>query len=595
LKEDKKLDARKKSGIVLEKRSAEKSYSSSELNDELEKLVKTFQEELDKAQELSDEEFVEVFADELGVIEDEDLCECCGERRRDKSRGKNYPYCSVCRENMKYYPLNFSGIITAVVFIAVSFLFNVLNSGFTETLALNSAIAVIGILPTLFFSKSISNVICESGVFSLLFIKLLDCERLISLSRNKSKGSVSGAIIVGFIAGFFTLAFTRSEILTFIILLTITSVFMCRPETAVLTISLLFVLPSNGFVMYFICVAIFSYFVKVLRGKRSFYFHFYDLSPILFLILCLLQNEDDSFSVIAVIVPLIYFLYSGVVGNEETSRKCIKNIAISSTVYALYTILNWFISDKFTSFFNLWNDFREKKYIIENSESVSMIYGCAIVIIIALILNGDIKKRIAFLGVIINIVALMFCGAEVVLFACCISIIVLSFAIHKNKIVVLFVSSAVLFACFKFFSAMENIYSSIENSVSLLAEYKTYIWYGVKDSNSLYGSEGISNAGNLWIQLLFWGAIVALICVIAAAVVFVRNGLSVVRTNTKVSLKFTSVAIACVSIVYIISSFGCFSWEDLRVFLLFWIIGGLSSSSRRYYKIENETYEFLQT
>ncbi len=120
MKEEKNIGSRKKSDIVLEKKSAEKSYSSSELNDELEKLVKTFQAELDKAQELSEEEFVEVFADDLGIIEDEDLCECCGERRRDKSRNKNYPYCAVCRDNMRYYPLSLSGIFTAVVLIVVA-------------------------------------------------------------------------------------------------------------------------------------------------------------------------------------------------------------------------------------------------------------------------------------------------------------------------------------------------------------------------------------------------------------------------------------------------------------------------------------------
>lgn len=120
MKEEKNFDSQKKKNIVLEKKSAQKAYSATDLDDELEKLVKTFQEELDKAQELSDEEFVEVFADEFGIIEDEDLCECCGERRRDKKRGKNYPYCSVCRDNMRYYPLSLPSVFSALVLIVVA-------------------------------------------------------------------------------------------------------------------------------------------------------------------------------------------------------------------------------------------------------------------------------------------------------------------------------------------------------------------------------------------------------------------------------------------------------------------------------------------
>lgn len=120
MKEDKKINTSKKKEIVFEKKSAERDYSSNDLNDELERLAQTFREELEKAEELSDEEFIEVFADDLGVIEDEDLCECCGERRKDRSRNKDYQYCSVCRENMKYYPFSRPFLITTIVLFLVA-------------------------------------------------------------------------------------------------------------------------------------------------------------------------------------------------------------------------------------------------------------------------------------------------------------------------------------------------------------------------------------------------------------------------------------------------------------------------------------------
>lgn len=120
MKDEKKVNNNSKEEIVLEKNSAENEYSDSQLDDELEKLAQTFREELKKAQELSDEEFVEAYVDDFGVILEEELCECCGERRKDKTRGEGYQYCPVCRENMKIYPISIPNTIVTIVLVVLS-------------------------------------------------------------------------------------------------------------------------------------------------------------------------------------------------------------------------------------------------------------------------------------------------------------------------------------------------------------------------------------------------------------------------------------------------------------------------------------------
>ncbi len=120
MKEENKITNEEKEERVIEKRSSQDEYTKSELDVELEKLAQTFRDELKKAQEMSDEEFEEVYADEQGIITEAELCECCGERRKDKSRGDSYQYCSVCRENMKLQPLGFQNILVAVVLLIVA-------------------------------------------------------------------------------------------------------------------------------------------------------------------------------------------------------------------------------------------------------------------------------------------------------------------------------------------------------------------------------------------------------------------------------------------------------------------------------------------
>lgn len=98
------------------------NYEQETLNDELEKLAETFRTELKKAKEQGEVKVSEneVVDENDNVIPQEELCECCGERRKDTSVSQNYAYCSECRELMKRYPLNFSSVVVALAIILVA-------------------------------------------------------------------------------------------------------------------------------------------------------------------------------------------------------------------------------------------------------------------------------------------------------------------------------------------------------------------------------------------------------------------------------------------------------------------------------------------
>ena len=107
-------------------------YTNAQLNDELERLADTFRNELKKAQSMTEEELIkngliiQQFEDEEGVIPEEELCQCCGEQRRDKSFGENYEYCRSCREAMKRYPISIYNwvLVAAAVFVSVVSIFS---------------------------------------------------------------------------------------------------------------------------------------------------------------------------------------------------------------------------------------------------------------------------------------------------------------------------------------------------------------------------------------------------------------------------------------------------------------------------------------
>ena len=95
-------------------------YNMSTLDEELERLADMFREELKN----QSEEEVEVLRDSQGIIYEDEVCECCGERRR----AKNSEYCKTCQEAMRKYPLSPSmiAVAAAVLFFAI---FSVVNFG----------------------------------------------------------------------------------------------------------------------------------------------------------------------------------------------------------------------------------------------------------------------------------------------------------------------------------------------------------------------------------------------------------------------------------------------------------------------------------
>ncbi|MCM1543853.1 MAG: hypothetical protein NC110_01000 [Ruminococcus sp.] len=118
---------------VFDEAENEVNEQDEALEKELNEIRDMFQQELDKAasgeaddsemliQELDEiHEDAETDEDDDGEIPEDELCECCGEKRRDESFGEDYPYCAECREMMKRNPLNWFGVIAIVLTIGIT-------------------------------------------------------------------------------------------------------------------------------------------------------------------------------------------------------------------------------------------------------------------------------------------------------------------------------------------------------------------------------------------------------------------------------------------------------------------------------------------
>lgn len=106
------------------------------VKNEMEKLAKTFQQELDKAkQEASsaEEDAPEILIqgledipekaepNEPEEIPEDELCECCGEKRRGTYDDPDSCYCNDCDEGLRHYPFDFLKVFLTLAVLALVF------------------------------------------------------------------------------------------------------------------------------------------------------------------------------------------------------------------------------------------------------------------------------------------------------------------------------------------------------------------------------------------------------------------------------------------------------------------------------------------
>lgn len=123
------------------------------LHDEMEELAKVFQAELDRAKaeaksvaenapvdpeiELSDAAQIPPAAEktvaENAPIPEEELCDCCGEKRRGTAKDPTSPFCTECDAGLRHYPFDFLNIFFAIIAICFVFYGGYVFANHTET------------------------------------------------------------------------------------------------------------------------------------------------------------------------------------------------------------------------------------------------------------------------------------------------------------------------------------------------------------------------------------------------------------------------------------------------------------------------------
>lgn len=134
-----------------EKEEAVREFEQAkQIHDEMEELAKVFQEELDQTKKEAEEHPESILsapkaeaeaeaeasvADESSEIPEEELCECCGTKRRGTEKNPDSAYCEECETGLRHYPFDILNVILVLAALALVFYGGFVFANHTPTYA----------------------------------------------------------------------------------------------------------------------------------------------------------------------------------------------------------------------------------------------------------------------------------------------------------------------------------------------------------------------------------------------------------------------------------------------------------------------------
>jgi len=472
-------------------------------------------------------------------------------------------------------------------------------------------------LPLLPARISLSNAVVNSRIMSFLLFDFAGIRReSVHLSENtRSSGTI--AFTLGTLFGILTYAVSPLVISAAVIGAVGGYLVLLMPEIGVVMLfAALAYLPTMALAALTVYTA-FCYFLKVVRGKRIFRIKLLDGAVIAFMAVTLLGGVV-SVAPSATVKPAMlfvcfmcgYILTVNLIRSSRWVTRCFNALAVSSFGVAALGVFEYF----FGSVSSVWQDedlFSDIKGRVvstfDNPNVLAEYLIMSLPVLMALFLIS--KKRSERFGWFILGVTGAAClvltwsrGAWLGMMAG----IVIFFLIYSRKtmVVMLFGVAAVPFLPFVLPASIVNRFMSIGNLADSSTNYRVNIWRGtlemiedhllsgigigngafsvVYPKYSLMGIESAPHSHNLYLQITLETGIFGILIFAAVIFIFCQCAISQYadksyKPNDRNRL-LSAAAFSGIAAV-LVQGMTDYVWYNYRIFLLFWLLIGLTAAS----------------
>jgi len=478
------------------------------------------------------------------------------------------------------------------------------------------AILIIVSLPMFFSSKSVGELLENSVIMRSVLIEGLGIsEESLTLKNTRNSGKYALPFLFGIIAGIITYFFNIIYVIIFFLVFIIISIVIILPEIGVLCVA--FLTPAfshnnelTGIINFFIIITAFSYFIKVIRGKRIIRFSLLDLSILFFGVLLLFGGIisaggelSKTYALNSCLLLLNYFLIVNLIKTKEWMFRCTASLITSAVLISLIGLFGKLIN----SLYNNEIGFSKRliPFIInlfDNTEVLALF----LVVILPFTLSyfiGLRNRRSKFSFLLINgmmLATIIISRSPLVLYTLFIELIVF-FLIYSKKSVFFFLLIPVTIPFITIF-VPHSIINIFTNAFDLSAPATNSFFQTAQGVIKMFGSnsvggigagttafenvfgiyalpttEAASGAPNLILQIVSSLGIVGLIVFIFIVILFYQMNFE--HLKSPFDKRFKNLAIACISSITAMLFAGGFYniWLDDGLFWLFFTIVALSS------------------
>ncbi len=484
-----------------------------------------------------------------------------------------------------------------------------------STTTLVTGIALIAISAVLFMSKkSLAQAISGSVMLRFMFFDVLNL-RSVSVDYAAAQPVYTGisvSFLIGLISGTVSIFVPAEYVVIALAAVISVHAVLLSTEAGIIGICLLLPFLPTMALAVLTCLVLVSCTIKFFCGKRVFRISLIDVPVILFMILTffggIFSKSKTSTNKMLLMVCFIaaYFMVKNLIRSYSLLKKCLSAIAFSGAVVSLYGICENFIGSPSVIWQDM-SDFGEIKGRVVSTFANPNVLGEYLILVIpvtvALALGSkSAKERFAFAcGAAFDIFCLILTWSRGAWLGFAVSVIVFLLLADKRCLtagILLLPPAAVAISLS---SSVTNRIASIFTHSDTSSSYRIGIWRGVikmlgdvfpygigigegafaavYPSYAMRGIETAPHSHSLYLQILTELGISGAVIFAVFVFVLVQMNLSCIASPESKSGKLTEAGIFCGLVAFLVQGMTDYVWYNYRIFLMFWIMTGLSAAA----------------
>lgn len=470
----------------------------------------------------------------------------------------------------------------------------------------------------------LSDALCKSVSISFLLFKVAGANEEYFRTLSKTRGKLWIAAVIGSFIGLGALVLDVIWImLGFAALIGVLIIYKI-PEFGV--VAVLFLTPFLPTMVLIGCmmVLLVSFLIKFLRGKRVIHFEWLDLTVLLFAIVFFLAGVfsaspmDSLFPALVFICFMCgYYLVVNLIRSTEWIIRCYYAVLSAAIIVALYGIYQNFFGGVSTT----WQDttmFADiSGRVVSTFENPNVLAEYLIMILpvaaAGFLTAKNISQKLLFLfmGGILG-TCLIFTWSRGAWLGFLLGMMLFLLMYSKKTLVLgLLGVFGIPFLPFILPDSIINRFTSIGNLGDTSTSYRVHIWQGtfnmledhflggigigvnvfskVYPRYALAAIEKAPHSHNLYLQILVETGIIGLFLFLVFLFAFVRHNFTFYAKPQPLKPRLFCAALFCGILSVLAQGMTDYIWYNYRVYLIFWLLIGLTVATARTALSENRT------